>query len=701
MKYIRMFMCAIMTIISMTLMLGGPVSAAEELPYESYTYWTGVSRDKKAVYSKPMFEAKEVIDAASLGTSEFKQINDICTDDKGNTYILDSESRLLIMDGKYRLLKEFEHLMREDEEVSFGGARSVYVHGDGTIIMCDTENARVLFADAEGNLTGIYERPESVLIPEDFQYRPIKAAIDSYGNLFVLSDGCYYGALQYSPEKEFTGFYGANKVKMNISQALTGVLNRIFTNNSKKSASLSLLPYCFVDINIDSRDFVYTATGFTDKSEKSGQIKKLNPGGYNVLNSDSVNFADQGNYYDLNKDAMVHQDILGIDVDSDGFIYCLDSTYGRIFVYDQECRLLTAFGGGLGSGEQTGSFKMASAIAISGTRVLVSDSLKNTVTIFEMTDFGKQVIDARALTIAGEYVRSKELWQDILSQDRQCQLAYTGLARAYLAQGDYSYAMSLARQGYDRDTYAIAFESVRKTFVEENFWLIFSAVIVLAGGIMTLVVVTMRKRMVLVKNRQLNLMLSTLTHPAATFMEIKEKRQGSLVLCAVLALLFYLSSVMKVLNGGFMFNYFDMDTFNSLWVFARSIGLLVLWIIGNWAVCALFSGKGTMKEITVVSCYSLLPMIIGNFMVLILSNLLLPAEAGFLDILQAVMTIFTFLLLTVGTMEIHDYTMGRFIGTGILTVIGIAIIVFLLIMISILFQQFYGFVATIITELTL
>ena len=59
---------------------------------------------------------------------------------------------------------------------------------------------------------------------------------------------------------------------------------------------------------------------------------------------------------------------------------------------------------------------------------------------------------------------------------------------------------------------------------------------------------------------------------------------------------------------------------------------------------------------------------------------------------------FIFLMIN-GLLKIHDFSFGRLIGTTLLTLMGIAAIVFLLIMIFILAQQFYGFISTVISEL--
>ena len=74
------------------------VSAATQVPFESYTYWTNVGSQDKAVYNRPMYSAAYDIDAKALGIKDFSKITDITFDNEGNLYLLDAESRIVILD---------------------------------------------------------------------------------------------------------------------------------------------------------------------------------------------------------------------------------------------------------------------------------------------------------------------------------------------------------------------------------------------------------------------------------------------------------------------------------------------------------------------------------------------------------------------------------------------------------------------------
>ena len=674
------------------------LSVNAEVPYESYTYWSDVGEQDKAVYNRPMYSAEFNIDSDLLGIEKFSKINDITFGNEGNLYILDNNSRIVILDKDYKSVGEIGLINGTETYVE---AKGLYVAKDNTLYICDTEGRRILHINTDGTLINIITLPKSNLIPDDFDFRPTNIVIDDYGYTYILSDGSYYGALLYDKDMEFLGFYGANTVSASLGSVFSNIKNRVFPNNAKKGNSTKRLPFCFVDLTIDKEGFIYTSTGYTDTS-RVGQIRKLGPGiGNNILRSDDVSFVDTKINTSYNKGAVSKQDIFDIEVDDNGFVYGLESAFGKVFVYDASCRILSVFGGGMGFGTQVGNFVTVSSLAIkdNGSEVLVSDSATNKITVFKLTDFGKKVKELITLTLKGDYMGAKKGWEEVIGLDNNFQPAYGALARAYINEGDYETALELAKKGYDRETYAIAFEYRRSDLIIQYFIVIFialAAIIVLA---IVFLVITTRRKITLIRNKQLSLMFSVLIHPSNAFTEIKEKKQGSILLCIVSVILFYIVTILQTLKGGFLFTVYDPASFNSLWLFVKTTGLVILWIIANWMVCTLLEGKGKFREIAVVTCYSLLPLIIEKAIRLVLTNVLLPTEASFLSILDAIAIIYFLILIIMGLIKIHDFSMARLIGTSVLSLAGVAAIVFLGITIIILVQQFGGFITTVVSEI--
>lgn len=663
------------------------------IPYNDYGYWKNYDGSEKTpVYNKPIYQAERVYTYSDMGVEErFKKITDVFNDKDGYTYILDGgSSRVIILDSEYRAISVFSEILSSETGYKFENACGIFADNTDEIYIADTENARIFKCDSKGNLIRKYELPESRLIPSTFNYRPIKVSKDSRGYMYVLSDGSYYGALLYSKDDEFLGFYGANTIPSTLGQVIRNLVNKLVMTNDKRAASESTLPFQFTDIFIDSNDFVFTTTGNVSNSSQKGQIRKLSPGGKNVLKTDSFNYGD---VITSNQ-----QDLLSLCVDDAGYIYALDSSYGHIYVYDQQSNLLGAFGGGQKSGVQVGTFTYSTSISINKNDIIVADSTLNTLTVFNETEFGKILKEAQKKTNDGDYAGAKELWFNILGQNRQSQLAYSGLAKAFYEEGKNEEAIKYAKLGCDRETYALAFSIIRNNFLKKNF----TTIVISAALLICAMIFLLRKKKKSNKTFYspiVKTVMSVLKSPSNTFDLIKTKNQGSLIASIVILVLFYVTTVIKSVNSGFAFNEISSSNFNSLLVLLRTVGFVGLFTVSFWGVSTLLAGQGKIKEIFYVVCYSLQPMIIANIIYVVLTNIMLPNEIGFINLFMQVMMLYTAFIAVVGLMRICDYDFFKLLGVTVLAVLGMIVIVFVLIVVFLLFQLLIGFFKTVFAEI--
>ncbi len=671
-----------------------------EIPYQSYTYWVDYNTNEKTpVYSKPMYSVNQIISAEMLGADENSRLSDVTADESGNVYILDSgNSKVFVLDKSYNLINTLEDIKYGENKLVFTDAQGIFVDKNGIVYIADTENARVICMDKNGIVNNLLLLPESNLIPTDFKYRPVKVAVDSKGYTYIASDGSYYGAILYSPNMEFLGFFGANTVKASASDILKKLWNRLTSNDIKRAADEISLPYAFTDIVVGPEDFIYTTTGKGGKSLiQTGQICVLNPGGKDVLGGESKNYADSkvGTYLF----ATLSQSLNNIDVDKDGFIYVLDTTYGRVFWYDSKSNLFSVFGGSAGKSEQKGTFSLPSAIAVNSGDVLVTDAKKNTLTIFRMTDFGEKVSNAQKITLSGDFASSLNDWETVLSEDSNCQLAYRGVAKAYYDLGENDKAMKYAKLGVDRETYANAFELKRSELIENNFYFITIAIIMLIVITVLLVRKKRKNGVVLIKNSRIKTAVLSVAHPVDSFKTVKEKGEGSLAISTVILVLFYVITVLNDTVGGFAFTVFDSENYNAVYVLLSTVGLVLLWSLSNWLVCTLAGGIGKLREIYIVTCYSLIPIMAARLCNLVLTHVLIPDEGAFLGIMLSVCTFYSLFMLIIGIMSVHDYEFGKFVGTTIFSIIGMIIIVFLLFLVFMLIQQVLTWLSTVFIEI--
>ena len=702
----KRFFKFIVAVFVLCLILATAVSADTT---KSYTYWIG-AKDKALVYSKPIYDYYKIVTGASLGYNDFNKPSDVFFDKEGNIYILEEgNSRISVTDENGKLIKTITEFYGESgEKFEFSGAKGLYITDDGYIYIADTLNARILKGDTSGKLIKEFLLPKSTLIPEDFIYMPTKVAVDKKGFIYVVSSGSTYGALLFDSVGNFNRFYGSNTVSENVTTFFKTLWNRFFASEEQLSGQVQKVPYQFTDICLDRNDFVYTVTGTTNlnETEQVGQIRCLNPKSKNVLtvknaekyeNTDSFNFGDdevadksQGSGYRL-------QNFVSVAVDDYGNIFALDNTYGRIYVYDRECNLLCAFSGGMGESDENGTFVNATDIAVSGDKIYVSDATLNSVTIFKLNGYGELLIEADELYLNGNYSEAKKFWLEINKLDPNCQVAYHGLAKAYLIEENYELALHYAKEGKDYASYNQAFTYERTKIFKSAFLPVIAVIIAICAAIIILSYLKKRGKIQFKINKKLKIMLTSPFHPFELARSVKQKN-GSYILATAVLIIFYVTKVADETMGGFLFSKFDAHSYNALFTFLSTVVLVLLWTICYWAMSVLLSGKCKLGEVYIVSSYAMIPQIVNCIFHLAMSNVLVSEEAALLSGFSMIMLILSAIILCIGCMGISEFGFFTFLGVTILSVAAMVVVVFVIFMVLTLDQQLVAFMQSIYKE---
>lgn len=685
------------------LSVGAATVENDRVPYTNYTYWTGFT-NKKPVETKALFNPYRVIDL-SFVKQENSSFEYVCSDKENNTYLLDGKQGIIyIFNSEYKLVKSIKSLSGGGNEYTFSGAKGIYVDSEGLLYVADTENERVLCCKDE-EVKDIILKPDSSIIPADFSYTPIRVEKDKNGYLYVLCEGSYYGLMVFSKNGDFLGFFGANKVATTVFGALKDWLTSAFETKEKHDGTAKKLPYQLSDISMSYDGFICGVIG-----EDVGQIKMFAPTGANILRAaeqfdvvegDQYNFGDFPNSYVEKTSAYgvpVSQKINAVTTDNEGYIYALDSTQGRIYMYDSNCNLLTVFGGGTGLGNQVGTFVTPGSVTCRGEDLVVLDLVNGNLTIFRINEFGKSFKTAQTLTNQGEYAKAKPYWEAVNAQDKNCQLAYIGLAKASLSEEKYDESMAYAKSGLDQATYSQAYKAVRNRFVRENLWW----VLIIVVTVITAAVIALRKcrkkGITLIKNEKLKAALKTLSHPIEVFSAVRNENKGSMVIATVHLILFYVATVSSALFGGFMYNIVNISDFNAIYTLFGTVGLVLLYVIINWLACVLFEGKGNLRSIYCTGCYCLQPLILYSVFYLIASYIIIPtSNAGFTLIKTAFTAVFIVWILLSITV-VHDFSFTKALSLGIVIVIGMGIVLFIAFIMLTLGQDLLGFVMGIIKE---
>ena len=188
-------------------------------------------------------------------------------------------------------------------------------------------------------------------------------------------------------------------------------------------------------------------------------------------------------------------------------------------------------------------------------------------------------------------------------------------------------------------------------------------------------------------------------HPFEGFEDLRWKKAYNMKVAMVIVALFFVISVCEKLLTGFLFDTSHVKVFNVVPIVIQSVVLFFTWVVGNWALCTLFDGEGTMKNICVNSAYALVPYLIGKVVNIILSNCLLRTESAFLTFVSYLTIVWTVVLLISGMRTVHQYSIPKTLLFMFITVLAMLVIVILLVLLVSLFQQVYIFVYSIYTEL--
>lgn len=677
--------------LALTILLLTPVAALSDTPYQGYMY---DSYDK----SNPApvgYEPEKVVNQNVLGLSSVSRLYDMDFDKDGNLYVLDSDnSSIYVLDVDLNLQSTLK-LTKDGEELDFSKAQGIFIHRTGDekrIYVADTEHARVIVADKDGNVLNIFYRPDTTLIPEKTEFRPTKVVVSDEDTVYILCQHVYAGVLMLNQYGEFLGFCGSNKIEMSASMLFDYMWKKLLSEDMKTTQDRYVpVEYSGLDIDEDGYLLACSVSG----TEKSESIRRLNAKGNNIFPLTTFGDLETAEVGE-NILSTTFTDVTGI---GGGVFAALDLALGRVFVYDTDGSFLLSFGT---LGSQVGTFKTPVAIASYNDYVYVLDQANNSITMFSVNDYGKTVLKASRAYLKGLYNESIELWEDVLVQNGAFETAYVSIGRSLVNLEDYKGAMEYFKCGQSRVDYSRAFQEYRTRLIAEWFDVIAVVVIVLAVGLLVYFKVRKKKKIGYdyeVPDGYFRRLFLSLAHPMRDMMAFVNNTKGSTWIAPFVAGLWFFEKVFTYQTRGFIFNTNDPAKMDIRLLFIGSVGLFVLFILSNWLICTMFSLSGKLKQIATVTSLAILPYIVANIFNTILSNFLTDEEGMFLTIISVLAIAWGIIIMFAGLSKIHEANIILTLVLVIATLLGIFVIVFLCLVFFSLWQQFIDFCTAVINEI--
>lgn len=431
----------------------GQEACASSMPYDTYSYdwWTeDVLQPHAYLYTESY--------AGNRFGSELKTPQDMFFRD-GFLYIADTgNNRVLILTetGEYA------------DEIAEGlsGPQGVFVTKEHHVYVADSGNGRVVEYDEDKNVIREIGRPETDLIDATQNYVPTKVVVDDAGRIYVIAYGINMGLVEFNEYGEFQGFMGATQVTVSPFEYMW---KTYFSTDAQKQRMETIIPTEYSNIFVDQSDFVYaTISNLSDEDHLNGAdaVRRLNPTGTDVLRR-LGNYSIIGDLYSASDEASWSSftDIAATDY---GCYFILDNAGGKVFCYDYDGNSLFIFGG---MGSRSGLLRNPTSLVLNDdqSRLYILDAQLGSILDFDITEYGANLLGAMKAHYTGNTEESDRLWREVLRENANSEVAYIGMGKISMREGDYQQAMDYFKLGNSRKYYTRAFEFYRKEMMQTSF----------------------------------------------------------------------------------------------------------------------------------------------------------------------------------------------------------------------------------------
>ena len=191
----------------------------------------------------------------------------------------------------------------------------------------------------------------------------------------------------------------------------------------------------------------------------------------------------------------------------------------------------------------------------------------------------------------------------------------------------------------------------------------------------------------------------TVSHPADGYYEIRHRERGSVPIAILMVILFSLSFSINRMSASFIVNDIDPRNVNALTELIAVLILYLLICVGNWSITCLMEGEGRLKDIAIAIGYAMVPIIVCFTIGTIFSQFVAQNEGAFYWMIIGIGIAYGLMMMLIGIMQVHNYTLGKTLITIFLTFVAMFIIIFIVLLLTDLINQVYQFFYSIYQEL--
>lgn len=194
-------------------------------------------------------------------------------------------------------------------------------------------------------------------------------------------------------------------------------------------------------------------------------------------------------------------------------------------------------------------------------------------------------------------------------------------------------------------------------------------------------------------------LLYTMNHPMDGFYWIRHRDYGSVPIAIVLVILFSLCFSLNRISANFIVNDIEPTTVDSLEELSGILLLYALLCVANWSITCLMNGEGRMKDIAIAIGYGCAPLIPAFLLATAMSHFITEEETAFYTMILGLGIAYGAILVLIGIMQVHNYTLSKTLQTLLLTFVAVLIIIFVALLLADLIGQVINFIRSLYIEI--
>jgi hypothetical protein len=169
-------------------------------------------------------------------------------------------------------------------------------------------------------------------------------------------------------------------------------------------------------------------------------------------------------------------------------------------------------------------------------------------------------------------------------------------------------------------------------------------------------------------------------HPFDGFWDLTHEKRGSMGVAHTIVILTVLTHLWDRRFTNFMLNNTQWSKF-SIWLNVLGILVpLIIWVAANWGITTLFDGKGRFKDIYMGTAYALTPYPMIGLPMIFLSNVVTKEEGVFYTYFNTFALVWAAFLVLCAVLMIHDYSLLKGIVVVLASIVGMAVIMFVVLL---------------------